>query len=127
LLSESTARAPGSKWDGSLALLDDGGRVLAEARDADDGPDPLLMVSIPRDGTYTLRVSDLEYGGSAAHFYRIRAGAIPYAAALFPLGVAIGQSSQGRPIGPNLRISSVRPRAVPPRVEPAPPPPRAHR
>ena len=38
------------------------------------------------DGTYTLRIQDLQYKGGPDFAYRIRAGEIPYVDAIFPLG-----------------------------------------
>jgi hypothetical protein len=103
LVFETTAQALGSTLNGTLSLLDDAGRVVAEAQDSDGGSlDPLLTVTISRDGVYTLRMLDADYGGSGNHFYRIQAGLIPYVATTFPLGVERGQTANIEVKGLNL-------------------------
>jgi WD40 repeat protein len=104
LVFETTARALGSNLDGTLAILDEGGKVLAEAQAWNGGLDPLLIFEAPRDGVYTLRVVDAQFGGSGNHFYRIQGGAIPYVRSVFPLGVQAGTSAESALAmqGPNL-------------------------
>ncbi len=85
LVFETLARGLGSGLNGLLTLLDDSGHVVAEALNSESGLDPLLIVAIPRDGTYTLRVADADLGGSGNHFYRIQAGALPHVESVFPL------------------------------------------
>ena len=58
---------------------------------------------MPADGAlYATRVADADYGGSGNHFYRIAAGEEPYVSAVFPLGVARGETSTVRVDGVNL-------------------------
>jgi hypothetical protein len=97
VIFELLAKPLGSSLDGELAVLDESGKVLVEARDSDSGPDPYLAFHPPKVGTYFLRVSDSQYGGSGNHFYRIRAGAIPYVERVFPLGVKAGSNAAPAP------------------------------
>jgi WD40 repeat protein len=102
LVFETLARGLGSGLNGTLAVLDSAGKILASAEDSDDSRDPLLVFRPPADGTYTLRITDAEYGGSGNHFYRITAGETPRVANLFPLGVERGQTATIGVTGANL-------------------------
>jgi len=96
-----TAGALGSILRGELSLLNDKGVTIAES---DDGRgDPLLTATVPVSGVYTLRVIDVDYGGSGNHFYRIAAGLTPIVSEVFPLGVAAGKSTGVRVFGRNLK------------------------
>lgn len=103
LVFETVAKALGSKLVATLSVLDDAGRSLAEASALEDLGDPVLTVTVPRDGTYVLAVADADYGGSAGHFYRIAAGPAPYLTGVFPLGVAQGRTSTIELAGLNLQ------------------------
>jgi hypothetical protein len=102
LVFETLARPLGSGLDGTLSILDASGKLLASAEDSDTGLDPLLIFTPPTTGTYLLRVTDAEYGGSGNHFYRIAAGEMPRVASVFPLGVERGKSSRVELAGVNL-------------------------
>ncbi len=97
----TTARGLGSSLRGLLTLLDDQGRTVAEAAAVEGNGDPLLTVTIPGDGVYTLRVADVDYA-DRNHFYRIAVGEEPYISAVFPLGVARGRASTVQIEGLNL-------------------------
>jgi WD40 repeat protein len=94
LVFAMTAKALGSVLRPALSLLDERGRTLAEASGDEGNNDPVLAATLPRDGLYTLRVSDADYGGSGNHFYRISVGADPYLTRVFPLGVERGKSTE---------------------------------
>lgn len=49
--------APGSELDPVAALLAPDGTVMAEADDTDGGPDIELVLILPQDGTYTVRIN----------------------------------------------------------------------
>lgn len=70
---EMTAKPLGSGLTGLMTLLDDQGRTLAAAEPIEGTKDPVLHFLVPRAGIYTLRVADVDYGGSGNHFYRIAA------------------------------------------------------
>ena len=90
LVFELKAKVLGSMLSGALALLDDEGRVLAEKAADASGSEPVLSVTAPKTGIFTLRISDSDYEGSANHGYRIDAGSTPSLEAVFPLGVSPG-------------------------------------
>ncbi len=96
LVLDTMAKRLGSGLIGALTVLDQNGRVLATDEDIEGNPDPVLSFTVPTDGTYLLRVSDKDYGGSGNHFYRIEAGTTPYLTAHFPLGVPPGQNRLDR-------------------------------
>lgn len=83
-----TAKALGSGLTGVLSVLDDQGRTLASAEALEGGKDPTLGLVAPKDGTYTLRVADNDYGGSGNHFYRISASSRLSHALAFPMGIS---------------------------------------
>jgi hypothetical protein len=118
LVFAMTAKTLGSGLNGVLALLDDKGRTLAEATVGEGTNDPVLTATIPRDGVFTLRISDADYGGSGNHFYRIAAGAEPYLASIYPLGVARGGTTTVHVSGVNLQGKTDVEMAVPPGTGP---------
>ncbi len=102
LVFSTTARVLGSSLRGLLTLLDDQGRTVAESAPVEGNADPLLTVTIPVDGVYSLRIADVDYGGSGNHFYRIAVGDEPYLSAVFPLGIARGRATTVQIEGMNL-------------------------
>jgi hypothetical protein len=59
-----------SKLRAVLEVLDAGGKRLTANRGY-TGIDPLIDFLVPADGTYFVKVFDLSYLGSSAHFYRL--------------------------------------------------------
>lgn len=102
LVAEALARPIGSSLVGSLAWLDAEGRVLAESVPSGAGIDPVVSVTLPRDGVVTLRVSDVDYAGSGNSFYRIDVGERPVVESAFPLGVGRGETADIEVVGRNL-------------------------
>jgi WD40 repeat protein len=120
LVFETVARALGSRLDATLRLLDESGRILAQADNNDTSADldPLLTYQATRDATLTLRVVDAQFGGSGNHFYRIEAGTPPYVATIFPLGIERGQTGTINVSGLNLAgVTSVA-LSIPGKAEP---------
>lgn len=106
---ETLARGLGSGLNTILTVMDAEGKTIAEANTGDGTIDPALTLAIPLDGLYTVRISDADYSGSGIHFYRISAGADPYVASAFPLGVERGKTATIEVAGINLRgLSSVK-------------------
>lgn len=87
LVFEVVAGQIRSRLQSVLALLDESGRVLAEARGRDGRPDAVLGYRFSHSGTYALRIRDFENAGGADVTYRVNAGAFAYATHVFPLGV----------------------------------------
>jgi hypothetical protein len=87
---EVTAARIGSPLDAHLAILDTGGRVLAENDDR-HGPDPLLRFVPPGDGTYRVQIRDVANKGGQAYVYRLTLTADPYLDRVYPLGGRRGE------------------------------------
>jgi hypothetical protein len=54
----------GSTFDPVIALLDNEGKVIAEGDDIDGSLNPTVYVTLPADGTYTVRVNGYLQGGT---------------------------------------------------------------
>lgn len=108
LVFQVVASELGSDLKSLLVLSDATGQVLAEAGDQEENPDAVLTYKLPRDAKYTLSVSDREKSGGPDHFYRLNAGALPYIAEVFPLGVRAGRTSEVAVSGVNLGVSTVK-------------------
>jgi hypothetical protein len=91
-----------SRLESLLTVSDSGGRVLAEAGRRDPNADATLNFRLPRDGKYTLTISDREGSGGMNDYYRVDAGALPYITRYFPLGVRAGETSAVAVEGVNL-------------------------
>jgi hypothetical protein len=89
--------------DTSLELRDSSGKVLAAAEDS-VGLDPLLEITIPSDGVYTLVVNSLNYQGSDFASYRLTVGDVPYPVAVFPAGGQLGQEVSVELAGANIPV-----------------------
>lgn len=61
----------GSPLDAMLVLSDANRRVVDSADDSDGTPDPVLVVTLPRDGTFYLSVIDAHDLGGANFGYRL--------------------------------------------------------
>src|SRR5688572_10853986 len=115
LVFQVVARPLGSRLDSVVRLLDRERRVIAENNDFDLSRDSVLTWRVSEAGRYILTVEDVEHGGGAEGFeYRVYAGALPYLASVFPLGVPVGAegtiAAAGVNLGgaPNLRITGDR-------------------
>ena len=103
MVFQVVARPLGSRLDSIVRLLDAQGRILGASNDVDLSRDSVLTWRFAESGTYTLTIEDVEHGGAANGFaYRIYAGALPYIAGVFPLGVPAGGSADVSVAGVNL-------------------------
>ncbi len=102
LVLHVTARAIGSQLRPSLALLDQRGHTLVEVNEAGASVDPVLTYTARASGPLFLQVTDADYGGSGAHFYRIAAGRLPAVQSIFPLGVQRERTATIDVVGSNL-------------------------
>ena len=89
----------GSPLDASLAVLDAGGRVLAENDDS-AGKDPVLRFVAPAAGTYRVRIRDANNQGGQAYVYRLTLTSDPYVDRVYPLGGQRGQKRDPAPFWP---------------------------
>jgi hypothetical protein len=83
-------------------LRDKSGAILAREGEHGFKPDAVLISRLPRDGAYTLSIADREKGGGQDHYYRLKAGALPYVTSVFPLGVIAGKAQEVAVEGVNL-------------------------
>ncbi len=107
LIFEVFAQRAGSALDSSLVLLDPTGREVARSEDA-IGTDSLIAHEVAVDGQYTLVIHDVQYRGGGNYGYRIHAGAIPYAQAVFPMGGQRGTIVEAQLTGWNLPSDTLR-------------------
>lgn len=96
----------GSPLDASLAILDAGGRVLAENDDA-RGTDPRLRFTAPADGTYQVRIHDANNKGGPAYVYRLTLTRDPVVERVYPLGGQRGQKVRLHLFGPGVPSAPV--------------------
>jgi hypothetical protein len=75
--------------DCSLELLDEAGRVLAEAEDT-IGLDPVISIVAPADGKYIAKVYFVGYQGCPEAVYRLTLGEVPFPTSVFPPGGKLG-------------------------------------
>ncbi|HMD20175.1 MAG TPA: hypothetical protein VKH40_07625 [Alloacidobacterium sp.] len=92
----------GSRLQSKLVLSDASGATLTEAGKYDDDPDAELHYKLPKEGLYTLSISDREQSGGTDRFYRLNAGPLPYITSVFPLGVRAGEETEVSVEGVNL-------------------------
>ena len=102
LVFDLESKALGGKADAVLALVDKDGHVLASSNDFDNTGDPFIGYAFKMAGHFAVIVSDLQMGGSAEHFYRLTAGALPIVTACYPLSVPANAESEVDLIGFNL-------------------------
>ncbi|MFO1091959.1 MAG: PPC domain-containing protein [Planctomycetaceae bacterium] len=95
----------GERIDGRLRavleVFDSAGRRLAVNRGY-FGIDPLILLAVPEDGEYVVRVQDLIAGGSPEHYYRLSIGTSPRVAFSLPNVVQRGTASRVALFGWNL-------------------------
>lgn len=85
-----------------LILRDATGKALAKSGYSSRRADAVLTYKLPADGKYAIELTDFERGGGRNRFYRLTAGALPYIAEVFPLGVRAGDSVEVAVKGFNL-------------------------
>ncbi len=89
---EVEARRLGSAVDPVLAVIDPDGRLVTRA---DDSPgirgDARVRVESAKAGEYVLEVHDARFSEQRLNFYRLVAGPLEYAEAVFPLGWQAGE------------------------------------
>jgi hypothetical protein len=83
----------GSPLDARMEVLDAQGHKLVENDDG-RGVDPCLRFTAPADGTYQVRIFDVNYNGSQAHVYRLTLTTAPRVDWIYPLGGRRGSQGQ---------------------------------
>ena len=89
-------------FQANITLLDPKGHEIAFSDDFRYRPDPLMCVTIPADGRYTLRIRDSICRGREDFVYRISAGEIPCLTEQFPSGGQVNTHVDVRVAGWNL-------------------------
>lgn len=102
LVFDLAAKRLGSKLEATIAVADASGRLLASNLDFDGEPDPFLAWTAPADGRFVVRVGDLQYAGSAEHWYRLSVGALPLVTGVYPLTVPANAETVVSLAGHNL-------------------------
>ncbi len=90
-----------SKLRAVLEVYDANGKRLASNR-GHTGIDPLVDFLVPGDGTYCVKVFDLSYLGSTAHFYRLDIDTKPRVEFAVPCVVQRGKTTKVKLYGRNL-------------------------
>ena len=91
-----------SQLESLLVLRDSSGGEIARAGEYLREPDAILVAKLPKEGKYTISISDREEKGGWDYFYRLNAGPLPYVTGWFPLGVPAGKPAAVSIEGVNL-------------------------
>ncbi len=94
--------------DANLSLSNERGDVCGWSSD-ELGLDPVLAVTLPDDGFYTLQVQSDSFQGYPQAVYRLTLGEIPYPIAMFPPGGQRGSTIDVEFVGLNLAPGTRRP------------------
>jgi hypothetical protein len=93
----------GSPFEARLEVRDSRGKRLAESPEAaSPGVDGLVRFTAPRDGTYSVHVFDVKFGGLQHYVYRLTVTAGPFVERIFPLGGRHGTTTSFELTGSNL-------------------------
>jgi hypothetical protein len=90
-----------SQLHGVIEVFNAQGQRLAVSR-GHAGTDPLVDVIIPVDGAYDVRLFDLSYLGSSAHFYRLDLDTLARPEFTLPCVLPRGQTARVKLFGRNL-------------------------
>ncbi len=91
-----------SQLESQLVLRDASGQQIARVGEYLREPDALLVAKLPKEGKYTISISDREEKGGWDYFYRLNAGPLPYVTGWFPLGIPAGKTAAVSIEGVNL-------------------------
>lgn len=90
---EVEARRLGSAIDAVVSVRSEAGRPVARANDSPGaGGDARLTFAAPATGTYVIEVRDARFSKQRRNFYRLLAGRLEFADAIFPLGWQAGET-----------------------------------
>jgi hypothetical protein len=101
ILIEACAQQIDSRLDATLLLRDASGREIARDVSA-VRRDPLLDVTMPADGQYTVAIFDAVYAGGNEYFYRLGVRTGPYIDFIMPPVGAPGETVSCTVFGRNL-------------------------
>ncbi|MBI3462132.1 MAG: pre-peptidase C-terminal domain-containing protein, partial [Planctomycetes bacterium] len=95
-----------SQLRGVLEVYDTQGKRLAVNRGY-SGVDPLVDFCVPTDGSYTVKLFDLTFAGSSAHFYRLDIDTGPRVEFAVPAVLEQGKTTRVALFGRNLAAAGV--------------------
>jgi len=102
LVFQNSARELGSSLQPVVGIYDEKQNLVNEFGDSGGRETRTFACTFPKGGTYYIRVSDYQEGGSDGHFYRIKVGRLPLAVSAFPLGLQKGATASIHLNGYNL-------------------------
>lgn len=86
----------------TVGLYDSKSNEVAFADDYKFRPDPVIFYTIPKTGTYFLKIHDSLFRGREDFVYRITVGEAPFITSIFPAGGQVGTKTTVRLTGWNL-------------------------
>jgi hypothetical protein len=96
--AEVSAARLGSPLEPRLEIVDAQDRPLAEAVGS-SGEETNLAFTAPADGTYSVRIHDVNFGGLQHYVYRLSLSSGPHVSSVFPLGGRRGEKARFQLIG----------------------------
>lgn len=105
VIIECSAERIDSRLRAVMEVFDSQGRRLAVNRGY-FGIDPLIAFQVPAEGTYTVRIQDLDSAGSPLHYYRLEIDAGPRVAFSVPNVVERGKAAKVHLFGWNLNTET---------------------
>jgi hypothetical protein len=103
---EAAAARLGSPLEPRLEIRGSEGRVLAESGDY-VGADAFVAFTAPADGTYQVRIHDINFGGLQHYVYRLTISSGPHVAAVYPAGGRRGAKLRAQLVGTNVPAEPV--------------------
>lgn len=85
-----------------IKLVDSRNREVAYSDDYHHHVDPVIIATLPKDGTYTLMIHDAIYRGREDFNYRIHLGTIPFVTGRYPAYGVVGKKVKQEIEGVNL-------------------------
>lgn len=108
IVFEDGSRALESSLKPVIGIYDSGQNLVREWSEEAGVNRPAFAHRFDKAGSYYIRIADHEQGGSAQHFYRIKAGHLPLAWAASPMGVRAGHTQEISLSGFNLGTGKVK-------------------
>jgi len=94
-------------FQATLAITDAAGREVAYDDDFRFQPDPVVHLTVPADGEYTIAIKDAIFRGREDFVYRVAIGEIPFITGIYPLGGPANSKTTIEVAGWNLPATSL--------------------
>ena len=75
-------------FDMVVTIEDENGNELAYSDHYLNGPDPVVLFSVPNDGVYKIIIRDVIFRGRQDFIYRVSIGETPFITNMFPIGIS---------------------------------------